>query len=162
MPPPLLFDLSQIDLEAEPVFNKEAICKVNPQQFEMQQLDGVLWYDKEKALILGYKDVTDKEFWVRGHIPGRPLMPGVIMVESAAQLASFFIKQIYQEQGFIGFSGIESAKFRSIIEPGKRLYLLGHITKYKKRKNTSHVTTRVQGVVDGALVFEASVTGTRI
>ena len=162
MPPPLLFDLSQIDLEAEPVFDKEAICKVNPQQFEMQQLDGVLWYDKEKALILGYKDVTDKEFWVRGHIPGRPLMPGVIMVESAAQLASFFIKQIYQEQGFIGFSGIESAKFRSIIEPGKRLYLLGHITKYKKRKNTSHVTTRVQGVVDGALVFEASVTGTRI
>ena len=162
MPPPLLFDLSQIDLEAKPVFNKEAIFKVNPQQFEMQQLDGVLWYDKEKALILGYKDVTDKEFWVRGHIPGRPLMPGVIMVESAAQLASFFIKQIYQEQGFIGFSGIESAKFRSIIEPGKRLYLLGHITKYKKRKNTSHVTTRVQGVVDGALVFEASVTGTRI
>ena len=162
MPPPLLFDLSQIDLEAKPVFNKEAIFKVNPQQFEMQQLDGVLWYDKEKALILGYKDVTDKEFWVRGHIPDRPLMPGVIMVESAAQLASFFIKQIYQEQGFIGFSGIESAKFRSIIEPGKRLYLLGHITKYKKRKNTSHVTTRVQGVVDDALVFEASVTGTRV
>jgi 3-hydroxyacyl-[acyl-carrier-protein] dehydratase len=162
MPPPLLFDLSQIDLEAEPVFNKEAICKVNPQQFEMQQLDGILWYDKEKALILGYKDVTDKEFWVRGHIPDRPLMPGVIMVESAAQLASFFIKQIYQEQGFIGFSGIESAKFRSVIEPGKRLYLLGHITKYKKRKNASHVTTRVQGVVDDTLVFEASVTGTRV
>ena len=162
MPPPLLFDLSQIDLEAEPVFDKEAICKVNPQQFEMQQLDGVLWYDKEKALILGYKDITDKEFWVRGHIPGRPLMPGVIMIESAAQLSSFFMKQVYQEPGFIGFSGIESAKFRSIIEPGKRLYLLGHITKYKKRKNTSHVTTKVQGVVEGTLVFEASVTGTRV
>jgi 3-hydroxyacyl-[acyl-carrier-protein] dehydratase len=162
MPPPLLFDLSQIDLEAEPVFDKEAICKINPQRFEMQQIDGVLWYDKEKALILGYKDITDKEFWVRGHIPGRPLMPGVIMVESAAQLSSFFTKQVYQEQGFIGFSGIESAKFRSIIEPGKRLYLLGHITKYKKRKNTSHVTTKVQGVVEGTLVFEASVTGTRV
>ena len=162
MPPPLLFDLSQIDLEAEPVFDKEAICKVNPQQFEMQQLDGVLWYDKEKALILGYKDITDKEFWVRGHIPDRPLMPGVIMIESAAQLSSFFMKQVYQEPGFIGFSGIESAKFRSIIEPGKRLYLLGHITKYKKRKNTSHVTTKVQGVVEGTLVFEASVTGTRV
>jgi 3-hydroxyacyl-[acyl-carrier-protein] dehydratase len=161
MPPPLFFDLSQIDLEAKPVFDKEAICKLNPQRFEMQHLDGILWYDKEKSLILGYKDVTENEFWIRGHIPGRPLMPGVIMVEAAAQLASFFMKQIFEEQGFIGFSGIESAKFRSIIEPGKRLYMLGHITKYKRRKNASHVTTAVQGVVDGTLVFEASVSGMR-
>jgi 3-hydroxyacyl-[acyl-carrier-protein] dehydratase len=162
MPPPLLFDLSQIDLEAKPVFDKEAICKVNPQRFEMQHLDGILWYDKEKSLILGYKDVTEKEFWIRGHIPNRPLMPGVIMVEAAAQLASFFLKQVFEEQGFIGFAGIESANFRSIIEPGKRLYLLGHITKYKRRKHASHVTTSVQGVVDGALVFEATVSGMRV
>ena len=162
MPPPLLFDLSQIDLKAKPVFDKEAICKVNPQRFEMQQLDGILWYDKEKSLVLGYKDVTEKEFWIRGHIPDRPLMPGVIMVEAAAQLASFFTKQVFQEQGFIGFSGIGSAKFRSIIEPGKRLYLLGHITKYKRRKRASLVTTSVQGIVDDTLVFEASVSGMRV
>ena len=162
MPPPLLFDLSQIDLEAKPVFDKEEICKVNPQRFEMQQLDGILWYDKEKSLVLGYKDVTDKEFWIRGHIPQRPLMPGVIMVEAAAQLASFFMKRVYEEPGFIGFAGIESAKFRSVIEPGKRLYLLGHITKYKKRERATHVTTSVQGVVDGNLVFEASVAGMRL
>jgi 3-hydroxyacyl-[acyl-carrier-protein] dehydratase len=162
MPPPLLFDLSQIDLETKPVFDKEAICKINPQRYEMQQLDGIIWYDKEKSSILGYKDVTDKEFWVRGHIPERPLMPGVIMIEAAAQLSSFFIKQVFQEEGFIGFAGIESAKFRSTIEPGKRLYLLGRITKYKRRKNAIHVTTSVQGVVDGNLVFEASVSGMRV
>ena len=159
MPPPLLFDLSQIDLAAEPVFGKEAIGKVNPQRFEMQQLDGILWYDKEKSLILGYKDVTENEFWVRGHIPGRPLMPGVIMIEAAAQLSSFFLKQVYQEKGFIGFAGIDDAKFRSVVEPGQRLYLLGHISKYKRRKRTTHVTTNVQGVVDGTMVFEASVSG---
>jgi 3-hydroxyacyl-[acyl-carrier-protein] dehydratase len=162
MPPPLLFDLSQIDLKANPVFDKEAIGEVNPQRFEMQQLDGILWYDKEKRLILGYKDVREDEFWARGHIPGRPLMPGVIMIEAAAQMLSFFLKQIYGEKGFIGFAGIDAAKFRSIIEPGQRLYLLGHISKYKRRKNTSHVTTSVQGVVDDTIVFEAVISGMRI
>ncbi len=162
MPPPLLFDLSQIDLKATPLFDKEAIGEVNPQRFEMQQLDGILWYDKEKCLILGYKDVREDEFWTRGHIPGRPLMPGVIMIEAAAQMLSFFLKRIYEEKGFIGFAGIDAAKFRSIIEPGQRLYLLGHITKYKHRKNTTHVTTSVQGVVDDTMVFEAVISGMRV
>jgi 3-hydroxyacyl-[acyl-carrier-protein] dehydratase len=159
MPPPLLFDLSQIDLKAKPLFDQEAINKVNPQRFEMQQLNGILWYNKEKSQILGYKDVTENEFWVRGHIPNRPIMPGVIMVEAGAQLSSFFLKEIFKEQGFIGFAGIDEAKFRSQVEPGQRLYLLGHITKYKKRKKTSHVTTKVQGVVNGTMAFEALVSG---
>jgi len=162
MPPPLLFDLSQIDLTARPVFDKEAIRKVNPQSFEMQQLDGVLWYDKEKFLVLGFKDVTANEFWVRGHIPGRPVMPAVIMIEAGAQLTSFFVKQVYGEGGFIGFAGIESAKFRSVVEPGQRLYLLGHITKYRRQPQSSRVETAVQGVVDGNIVFEATIAGMRV
>jgi 3-hydroxyacyl-[acyl-carrier-protein] dehydratase len=162
MPPPLLIDLSKIDLTAKPIFDKEAICRANPQRFEMQHLDGVLWFDKEKALILGYKDVTANEFWVRGHIPGRPLMPGVIMIEAAAQLSSFFIKEIYKEKGFVGFAGIESAKFRSVIEPGQRLYLLGHITKYRRQPHSSRVETAVQGVVGGSIVFEAVIAGMRV
>jgi 3-hydroxyacyl-[acyl-carrier-protein] dehydratase len=159
MPPPLLFDLSSIDLKAEPIFDREAICRVNPQRFEMQQLDGVLWYDKDKHQILGYKDLTENEFWIRGHIPGRPLMPGVIMVEAGAQLSSFFLKQVYKEQGFIGFAGIERTKFRLTVEPGQRLYLLGYITKYKRRKRGTHVTTAIQGVVEGAIAFETLVSG---
>jgi len=162
MPPPLLFDLSSIDLQAEPIFDKEAICKVNPQRYEMQHLDGILWCDKEKRLILGYKDVTENEFWIRGHIPDRPLMPGVIMVEAAAQLSSFFMKQVFEIEGFIGFAGIESAKFRSVVEPGQRLYLLGHITKFKIRKRGSRVTTYVQGVVEGSMVFEAAISGMKV
>ncbi len=158
MPPPLLFDLSQIDLTGKPIFDKEAIGRVNPQRFEMQQLDGILWYDKEKLLILGYKDVTEDEFWVRGHIPSRPLMPAVIMVEAAAQLSSFFVKQTYELKGFIGFAGIDSAKFRAVVEPGQRLYLLGHLTKFKRRK----YTCSVQGVVDGTMVFETVVSGLNV
>ncbi len=158
MPPSLLFDLSRIDLKAEPLFDKKSIEGVNPQRFEMQQLDGVLWYDKDRFLILGYKDVTGNEFWVRGHIPGRPLMPGVVMVEAAAQLLSFFVKRIYEVNVFIGFAGVDSAKFRSVVEPGQRLYLLGHITKFKRRKYTASV----QGIVDGTMVFETVVSGTKV
>ncbi len=159
MPPTLLFDLSEIDSTAEPVFDKEAISRVNPQRFEMQHLDGILWYDKDRDAILGYKDVTPNEFWVRGHIPGRPLMPGVIQIEAAAQLLSFFVKQIYQEEGFIGFGGIDKAKFRAAIEPGCRLLLLGHVV--EARKGRKYVCD-VQGVVSGSLAFEATISGMRI
>lgn len=158
MPPVLLFDLSGIDLKAKPLFTKEDIEEVNPQRFEMQHLDGILWHDKKKYQILGYKDATENEFWVRGHIPGRPLMPGVIMVESAAQLLSFFIKKIYSIEGFIGFASINSAKFRLPVKPGQRLLLLGLITRFKGRKYTASI----QGLVDGKMVFETSVSGMRV
>ena len=158
MPPELLFDLSQLDLKANPVFDKEAVCRANPQRYEMQQLDGILWYDLERSLILGYKDVTDHEFWARGHIPGRPIMPGVIMIEAAAQLLSFFVKQMLKEKGFLGFAGIEAAKFRSPVTPGCRLYLLGHIFDRRSRKYTSSV----QGVVEDTLVFESIIAGIRV
>ena len=84
------------------------------------------------------------------------------MVEAAAQLSSFFMKQIYELEGFIGFAGIDSAKFRSVVEPGQRLFLLGHITKFKRRRDTTHVTTSVQGVVDGSMVFEAVISGMQL
>jgi len=159
MPPPLLFDLSQIDLRGKPLFDKEAVAQVNPQRFEMQHLDGVLWYDKDRFLILGYKDATDNEFWVRGHIPGRPLMPAVIMIEAAAQLLSFFVKRIFEEKGFIVFTGIQGAKFRAAVTPGQRLYLLGHITKFKKGKK---YTSDIQGLVDDNMAFETTISGMAI
>ena len=157
MPPSFLFDLSKIDL-TQVLFEAEEIGRFNPQRYEMQQLDGVIWYDKEKFLILGYKDITENEFWIRGHIPKRPLMPGVIMVEAAAQLSSVFVKKVYELEGFIGFAGIDSAKFRQTVSPGQRLYLLGHITKFKRRK----YTCVVQGVVDGTMVFETKVSGLNV
>ena len=159
MPPALLFDLAGIDLSGKPMFDREAVCKVNPQQFEMQQLDGILWYDKEKQCVLGYKDVTTHEFWVRGHIPGRPLMPGVIQIEAAAQLLSFFVTQVCEEKGFIGFGGIERAKFRLPIEPGCRLYLLGHLTEVRPGRK---YVCDVQGIVSDNLVFEATIYGMRV
>jgi len=80
------------------------------------------------------------------------------MVEAAAQLSSFFVKKIYGLEGFIGFAGIESAKFRATLEPGKRLHLLGHLTKFKRRK----YTTVIQGIVEGTMVFDTVVSGLEV
>lgn len=157
MPPTLLIDLSEIDLTTVK-YDKENIAEVNPQSFEMSQLDGVIWADLKSLRSLGYKDVTAEEFWVRGHIPGRPIMPGVLMVEAAAQLSSFFMKRIYGLEGFIGFSGIERAKFRDIVVPGDRLYLLGHICKVRSRQFSADV----QGLVNGKMVFDTRITGMKV
>jgi 3-hydroxyacyl-[acyl-carrier-protein] dehydratase len=157
MPPTYLIDLSEIDL-TNIEFDKEAIAEVNPQSYEMSQLDGIIWSDRESLRILGYKDITENEFWIRGHIPGRPIMPGVLMVEAAAQVSSFFMKRIYGLEGFIGFSGIDRAKFRDKVVPGDRLLLLAHICKVRSRQFSSDV----QGLVNGKMVFDTRVTGMRV
>ena len=157
MPPSLLIDLSKIDL-TKVEYDKENIQEVNPQSYEMSQLDGIIWADLKSRRILGFKDITAQEFWVRGHIPGRPIMPGVLMVEAAAQIGSFFMKRIYGLEGFIGFSGIDRAKFRDIVVPGDRLYLLGYISKVRSRQFSADV----QGLVNGKMVFDTRVTGMRV
>ena len=156
MPTPLI-DLSTIDL-SKIEFDGEAIAEVNPQSYEMSQLDGIIWHDLANMLCLGYKDITDSEFWIRGHLPGRPIMPGVIMVESAAQLCSFFMKRIYGLEGFIGFSGIGKTKFRNTVLPGSRLHLLGHIDKVRSRQ----FSASVQGIVYDKIVFDTVISGMRV
>lgn len=157
MPPRFIFDLSKIDL-TQVAIDKETICQMNPQRYEMQQLDAVVWYNEEKYFALGYKDITEDEFWIRGHIPDRPLMPGVIMIEAAAQLSSVTMKYVYKFPGFMGFAGINKAKFRQPVEPGQRLYILAHITKFHPRK----YTCLAQGVVDGKMVFETELSGLKV
>ena len=162
MPPTLLIDLADVDLNRDSLFPKDDILEVNPQNFEMQQLDGILWYNKDVHKILGYKDVTENEFWVRGHIPGRPLMPAVIMIEAAAQLSSFYVKRIYGLEGFIGFMGIDKATFRYPVEPGSRLLLLAHITKFRSRKYTCDVQGLVKVGDDYKMAFNTTISGGKL
>lgn len=155
MPPSLLIDLASIDL-SNIALDSSDIEKINPHRYEMRQLDGILWYDTDAGLILGYKDVTDDEFWVRGHIPGRPLFPGVLMIEAAAQMASVSCKLTNpQEDRFIGFGGIENVKFRLQVSPGDRLYLLGKLIENRPRR----FKLCTQGVVNDRLAFEADIIG---
>ena len=156
MPPPLIVDISNIDLN-QVVFDAAEIERVNPHRFEMRHLDGIIWHDPTTASVVGFKDVTEKEFWVRGHIPGRPLMPGVIMLEAAAQLASFYIRYFNRmsEDRFVGLGGIDEAKFRGAISPPARLILLGRLIENRSRR----FVCAAQGLVNGVQVFEAKITG---
>lgn len=154
MPPQMLVNLHNIDLDTI-VFDTEAIERVNPQRFEMRQLDAIVYFKEATGQVVGYKDVTPDEFWVRGHIPGRPLMPGVILLEAAAQLASFCAKKTSHEERFIGFSGLEDVKFRAQVTPGCRLYLLGKFLEIRSRR----FKFAAQGVVDDQLIFQAVIVG---
>ncbi len=91
MPPECTLDPSELDCERV-VADQEGIRRVNPQRFEMEQLTAIVHVDREQHLIIGYKDVTADEFWVRGHMPGYPLLPGVLMCEAAAQLCVYYMQ----------------------------------------------------------------------
>ena len=157
MPPQFLFDLRDIDLN-QVVYDQEVVRQANPQRGDMEQLNGIVYVDPALGRIIGYKDVRADEFWVAGHIPGRPLLPGVLMIEAAAQLASFYSRMFVGWKGFIGFGGVEECKFRQTVSPGCRVYLLGQ----KLWQRHGRIHCRVQGVVKGELVFEAGITGTQM
>ena len=150
----LLFDLSSVDLTQVAVSAAE-VGRMNPQCGAMRQLDHVIWIDDDGGRMLGVKHVTNAEFWVPLHIPGRPLMPGVLMIEAAAQLCSIFFRHRTKEHRFLGFTRCDETVFRGQVVPGDTLYLLSEEVQFSPRRFVS----RSQGVVNGKLVFESRITG---
>jgi 3-hydroxyacyl-[acyl-carrier-protein] dehydratase len=147
---PAQLDLSQVKAD------QNAIRKVNPQRFEMEQLTAIVYVDKDQHIIAGYKDVRPDEFWVRGHMPDYPLLPGVIMCEAAAQLCSYYTATQNILQGdFIGFGGLENVRFRSPVRPGDRLVLIGKAARLNRRQTVFNV----QGFVGSTMVFHADIIG---
>src|SRR6266542_3461533 len=133
MPPTLIVDPASVDL-SQVVADREAIRRVNPQRYELEQLTAIVLMDGEQHLIAGYKDVGAEEFWVRGHLPDYPLLPGVLICEAAAQLCSYYIVSTYLREGeLIGFGGLENVRFRSWVRPGDRLLLVGKAVHIKRR-----------------------------
>jgi len=157
MPPQFLFDLSAIDLN-QVLFGPDEIRKMNPHRGHMEMLNGVIWADSNAGLILGYKDIKADEFWVEGHIPGRPLFPGVLMIETAAQLASFYTKKYVLWPGFIGFGAADECRFRGQVVPGQRMLFLCKKIWDRHRR----IMCQAQGLVDGQLVFEGRIVGTQM
>ncbi len=156
MATPPIIDLALIDLNKTAI-PKERILVLNAQRDEFEQLDKIAYVDFENLIIVGLKKQKSDEFWTRGHIPGRPIMPGVLMIEMAAQLGSVMFHEKFQTNGtkFFGFGGVNNVKFRGAVLPGQTLVMVAKATAFKSRIAVFYT----QGYVDGTLVFEAEVTG---
>lgn len=156
MPPPLLIDLQQLDLDRV-CLTKDEIYELLPHRFEFRLLDGVCMVDLEGQRIVAYADIRSEDWWVRGHVPDRPLLPGVLMLEMAAH-ASAILAKLQGNDTFIGFGGVDDCKFRETVVPPARLFILGVGVDYRPRR----IVSDTQGVMDGKLVFEARITGLTI
>jgi len=133
------------------------IRRYNLQRFEMEQLSGILYVDEQRHICAGFKDVTHEEFWVRGHMPKAPLMPGVMMCEAAAQLSSYFAQK-YDLLGakVVGFGGLEEVKFRDGVLPGSRLVIVVQMLKVRRG---AMIVCRFQGFVNEGMVVEGRLKG---
>ena len=159
MPSQPIIDISQIDFD-KPLFTIDDIRKVNPQRYEMEQLTAIVHVDQENKIAVGYKDVTENEFWVRGHMPDFALMPGVVQCECAAQLGGFVARKYDMIGGdYLGFGGMDSVRFRKPVFPGNRLDLVAKIVRVRAEKLAQF---KFQGHVDGQMMFEGEMLGVTV
>jgi 3-hydroxyacyl-[acyl-carrier-protein] dehydratase len=133
------------------------IRRWNMQRFEMEQLTAIVHEDLSRGLCVGYKDVTPDEFWVRGHFPGAPLMPGVMMCEAAAQLSSYYTHRYnLLDAKVIGFGGLEEVRFREPVVPGDRLVIAVERIRVRPR---AMIVCRFQGLVRESIVVDGMIKG---
>jgi 3-hydroxyacyl-[acyl-carrier-protein] dehydratase len=154
MPPPVILDPATLDC-SRVVADAEAIRRALPHRHEFALLDAVVHLDRASQIFAGYVDVRPDAWWARGHIPGRPLFPGVLMIEAAAQLSSYVWQQIVQGDRFLGLVGADNVKYRGTVEPPCRLIFVGRGRDVRTRR----LICDTQGFVAGTMVFEGTLTG---
>ncbi|MCB9916472.1 MAG: beta-hydroxyacyl-ACP dehydratase [Planctomycetes bacterium] len=150
-----LLDLDAIDLDQVIAGPAELLSKL-AQRGTFEMLGGVNYRDEERGLIVGFKDIRTDDWWAPDHIPGRPLFPGALMIESAAQLCSYdYHLRMADSDRFVGFGGLNATRFRGVVEPPGRMYFVGKVNRIR----TTLFTYHAQGFYGGDLVFEAEIIG---
>ena len=89
-------------------------------------IDGVCHLDLERGLVIAHKHFGEDAWWARGHVPGRPIMPGVMMIEGCAQAAAVLMKKREGLGGddFIGLGGVDRARFRGAVFPPATIHFV--------------------------------------
>ncbi len=121
-----------------------------------------LYIDKMRDVVLGQsavgiKNVTVAEDIFQGHFPGKPVFPGVLIVEAMAQTASALVVETLELAGkdpLVYFMSLEATKFRKLVEPGDQLEL--HVDLIRKRGKVWKFGGKA--IVDGNLVAESEFT----
>lgn len=152
-------DVTTLDF-AHPLAGIEQVREVLPHRFEMEMLSGIVLLDPARKLVVGYKDLTTAEFWVRGHMPGYPLLPGVLMCEAAAQLCCYYTttQKVTDPGVLMGLGGIEETRFHRPVRPGERLVMVGTGLRVHRRMTRF----RTVGYVGTEKAFETIVIGVPI
>jgi len=133
--------------------NKEEIKQIIPHRDPFLFLDEIIELDSLNSAI-GIKYVTEDEYYFKGHFPQKPVMPGVIVIESLAQVGAVILLSHPDHKGkLVYFTGIKNAKFRRSVVPGDKLMLECKLTKIRSNFGFGEA----KAYVDGNLVCEADI-----
>lgn len=137
------------------MLNKEEIKNIIPQREPFLMIDEVECYVPGESCT-AYKNVDESEWYFKGHFPGHPIMPGVLIVESLAQAGAVAILGLEENKGKNAlFGGINSMKFKRQVVPGDRLKLEVKIIKKKGPIGIGEAIATVDGklAAKGELTF---------
>jgi 3-hydroxyacyl-[acyl-carrier-protein] dehydratase len=149
----LILDPSEYDVN-HVIADIDEIRRYNRQRYEMEQLTAICYEDPVRHICAGYKDLGPDEFWVRGHMPGMPIMPGVVMCEAAAQMASYYTqKRKLMDTPMVGFGGLKDVRFRGVVRPGERFVIVAQLLRVRSTMLTCQFQcfVRENMVCDGIL-----------
>jgi UDP-3-O-[3-hydroxymyristoyl] N-acetylglucosamine deacetylase/3-hydroxyacyl-[acyl-carrier-protein] dehydratase len=139
-------------VEGKYILDIEAIKKFLPHRYPFLLVDRVLEMVAGEK-ILTKKNVTINEHFFQGHFPGRPVMPGVLIIEAMGQAGALLLLNMYDEpEKYLAyFTGLEGIRFRKTVVPGDTLICELEMTRFR------HNTCRFEGkaYVDGQVVAEA-------
>jgi beta-hydroxyacyl-ACP dehydratase FabZ len=137
------------------VYGVTDIMRFLPHRYPFLLVDRIVELEADHRIV-GLKNVTMNEQFFQGHFPGAPVMPGVLIIESMAQVAGVLIYRDLpdKEKKLIYFRSIENAKFRRPVVPGDQLRI--EMELLSRRSNFGKMQGRA--TVDGKLAAEAIVT----
>ena len=138
----------------KPAFEIEDILRIMPHRYPFLLVDRIL--ELEEKRVVGIKNVTINEPFFAGHFPGHPIMPGVLIVESMAQVGGFLLlhKVDHSDGKVVYFTKIADVKFRKPVTPGDQLRSVVTLVKYKKNL----CVIKGKAFVDKDLVCEGTLT----